>query len=190
MKHLDPFRTHSSPSNTAFVCCPCASVPAPGSVRPKAPSFLPAARSGRYFCFCSSVPNVRIGSQQREVCAETITPVVPQTFDNSSTHIAYVRISQPCPPYCFGIGIPRNPAFAIFSTVSIGNLSSSSTSCARGFTSVSANSLKRVLAISCFLLNVKSIISYPPFFILARIPHKACVAKCTCPIQRYPSLMN
>ena len=35
---------------------PCASVPAPGSVRPKAPSFSPFARGTRYFCFCSSVP--------------------------------------------------------------------------------------------------------------------------------------
>ena len=76
MKHLDPFNTHSSPSNTAFVCCPCASVPAPGSVRPKAPNFLPDAKSGIYFFFCSSVPKVWIGSIQRDVCAETTTPVV------------------------------------------------------------------------------------------------------------------
>jgi hypothetical protein len=158
MKHLDPFNTHSSPSNTAFVCCPCASVPAPGSVRPKAPNFLPDAKSGIYFFFCSSVPKVWIGSIQRDVCAETITPVVPQTFDNSSTHITYVNGSHPCPPYSLGTGIPKNPALAIFATVSTGNCSFSSTSCARGFTSFSANSLKRVLAISCFLLNVKSIL--------------------------------
>ncbi len=156
IKIFDPLSTHSSPSSTAFVCCPCASVPAPGSVRPKAPIFLPLARSGRYFCFCSSVPYVRIGSQQRDVCADTITAVVPQTFANSSTHIAYVRTSQPCPPYSFGIGIPMKPAFAIFSTVAFGNSSVSSTSIARGLTSFSANSLKRVLAISCSLLNVKS----------------------------------
>ena len=56
IKHLLPFSTHSSPSRTAFVCCPCASVPAPGSVRPKAPSFSPFARGTTYFCFCSSVP--------------------------------------------------------------------------------------------------------------------------------------
>ena len=67
MKILEPFSTHSSPSKTALVCCPCASVPAPGSVRPNAPNFSPFARGTRYFCFCSSVPKVRIGSQQREV---------------------------------------------------------------------------------------------------------------------------
>ena len=47
---FEPLRTHSSPSSTAFVCCPCASVPAPGSVRPKAPIFLPLARSGGCVC--------------------------------------------------------------------------------------------------------------------------------------------
>ena len=36
-------------SRTAVVCWPEASVPAPGSVRPKAPIFLPLSRSGRYF---------------------------------------------------------------------------------------------------------------------------------------------
>ena len=56
------------------------------------------------------------------------TPVVPQTFDNSSTHIAYVRMSQPCPPSSFGTGIPRKPYLAILSTVALGNFSVSSTS--------------------------------------------------------------
>ena len=161
MKHLDPLRTHSSPSKTAFVWHPCASVPAPGSVRPKAPIFLPEARSGTYFFFCSSVPNVIIGSIQSDVWADTITPVVPQTFDNSSTHITYVSGSQPCPPYSFGTGMPMNPYFPILATVSAGNTSVSSVSCARGLTSVSANCLKRSRAISCFWSKVKSMIYSP-----------------------------
>ena len=159
MKHLEPFSTHSSPSRTAFVCCPCASVPAPGSVRPNAPSFLPDARSGTYFAFCSGVPNVTIGSTHRDVCADTITPVVPQTLESSSTHITYVRISQPCPPNSLETGIPKKPYFAILSTVSLGNLCCSSISCARGFTSFCAKSLNRVCAISYFLSKVKSILS-------------------------------
>ena len=32
-------------------------VPALGSVKPKAANFFPVQRSGRYFCFCASVPN-------------------------------------------------------------------------------------------------------------------------------------
>ena len=44
-----------------------ASVPAPGSVRPKAPNFSPFASGTTYFFFCSSVPNVIIGSIQSDV---------------------------------------------------------------------------------------------------------------------------
>ena len=60
------------------------------------------------------------------------------------------RKSQPCPPYSFGTGMPMNPYFPILATVSAGNTSVSSVSCARGLTSVSANCLKRSRAISCF----------------------------------------
>ena len=58
IKILEPLRIQFSPfsSRTAVVCCPCASVPAPGSVRPKAPIHSPEQSLGRYFCFCSSVP--------------------------------------------------------------------------------------------------------------------------------------
>ena len=51
------------------------------------------------------------------------------------------------------------PYFCIFLTVSAGNASVSSTSCASGFTSVSAKSLNKERAISCFLSKVKSMIS-------------------------------
>ena len=112
---------------------------------------------------------------QREVCAETTTPVVAQTFDNSSTHITYVNGSHPCPPYSFGTGIPMNPYFAIFLTVSAGNCSVSSVSCARGFTSFSANSLNRERTISCFLSKVKSMISNPPCFAKQNASY-ACIA--------------
>ena len=68
--------------------------------------------------------------------------------------------SHPCPPYSFGTGIPMNPYFAIFATVSAGTvLSYGLFFCARGFTSVSAKSLKRPLSYSsCFLSKVKSMI--------------------------------
>ena len=35
----------------------------------------------------------------------------------------YVNGSHPCPPYSLGTGIPKNPALAIFATVSTGNCS-------------------------------------------------------------------
>ena len=78
-----------SPSKTAIVCCPAASVPAPGSVKPKAPIFLPVAKSFKYFSFWSLLPNWSIKDAHKDVWAETITPVVAHTFDNSSTAIMY-----------------------------------------------------------------------------------------------------
>ena len=95
IKIFEPFRTYSSPSKTALVACPEASVPAFGSVSAKAPSFSPLARGFKYSSFCAGVPYLSMGSQQSEVCAEIITPVVAQRLDISSTHMTYVRLSQP-----------------------------------------------------------------------------------------------
>ena len=87
-----------SPSKTAVVCCPAASVPAPGSVKPNAPIFSPFASGIKYFSFCAGVPFSYNKEAQSEVWAETITPVVPQTFDNSSTVMIYDNTSPPAPP--------------------------------------------------------------------------------------------
>lgn len=56
MNCLPPLMIHESPSSRAVVAVAPASEPAPGSVRPKPASAVPAVRSGRYCCFCSSVP--------------------------------------------------------------------------------------------------------------------------------------
>jgi len=52
--------------------------------------------------------------------------------------------------------MPINPHRAIFSTVSRGNLSSSSTSAASGSTSFSANALNVLRLISCSFVSLKS----------------------------------
>ena len=70
---------------TAMVCWAEASVPALGSVRPKAPIHSPEQSLGRYFALCSGVPFSMMGAQQREVWAERITPVVAHTREISST---------------------------------------------------------------------------------------------------------
>jgi len=59
MNAFSPSITHSSAasSNTAFVRVPPASLPASGSVSPKAPRARPAHRSGSHCCLCASVPN-------------------------------------------------------------------------------------------------------------------------------------
>ena len=97
-------------------------------------------RDGQKTAYTALQDSLDLCAQQSDECAETITPVVPQTLESSSTHITYVSGSHPCPPYSLGTAIPRKPFLAILSTVSRGNLSFSSTSCARGFTSFSANS--------------------------------------------------
>ncbi len=56
MKILEPLSTQWSPLSSATVFCMAASVPAPGSVRPNAPSHSPLDSLLRYFAFCSSVP--------------------------------------------------------------------------------------------------------------------------------------
>ena len=158
MNILLPLSTHSSPSRTAVVCWAEASVPALGSVRPKAPSHSPEANLGRYLRFCSSVPCSKIGARQREVWAERTTPVVAQTLESSSTAMVYMMLSPPAaPPYSTGRGMPKSPSGAIFWTVSMGNLSCSSISAARGFTSFSANSRIICLKSDCVGVSLKFI---------------------------------
>jgi hypothetical protein len=48
------------------------------------PIFSPEAKGTRYFCFCSSVPKAKIGQEQREVCADTVTEVEAQYFASIS----------------------------------------------------------------------------------------------------------
>ena len=61
MNVLEPLITYSSPSLTARVLIPATSEPASGSVMPRHRIFLPAIAGTAHSCFCSSVPNARIG---------------------------------------------------------------------------------------------------------------------------------
>ena len=56
MKFFVPLSTHSSPSLTATVRMPEASLPEPGSVRPQAAIHSPEVSFGSHFFFCSSLP--------------------------------------------------------------------------------------------------------------------------------------
>ena len=78
MKILEPFRTQWSPLSSATVFCMAASVPALGSVRPKAPSHSPEQSLDRYFSFWAPVPYSLMGQQHRELGADTMTEVVAQ----------------------------------------------------------------------------------------------------------------
>src|SRR6201747_2599147 len=54
---LEPLITRSSPSARAVVVIACRSEPPPGSVSAIVARISPVAIPGRYFCFCSEVPN-------------------------------------------------------------------------------------------------------------------------------------
>ena len=86
---LVPLRTKESPSSLARQETAAASEPAPDSESEKAPSFFPDARGTRYFFFCSSVPNFRMGSQTRELLTDMITPVEAQARLISSMASTY-----------------------------------------------------------------------------------------------------
>ena len=85
MKILLPLMMYSSPFFTAVVFWLTTSDPAPDSVRSRQPSLSPEARGTRYFFFCSSEPNRKMGSHASEVWAERVTPVLPHTLEISST---------------------------------------------------------------------------------------------------------
>ena len=85
MNVLAPLITQlPSPSRTAVVRVPAASLPAVGSVRPHAPSISPCASGGRKRCFCASVPNMKMCAEQRPLCAATLSATAGQTRASSS----------------------------------------------------------------------------------------------------------
>ena len=65
--------TYSSPSRTARVLMPATSEPASGSVIPRQRIFSPLMAGTTHSCFCSSVPNARIGGIAMSVW--TATPI-------------------------------------------------------------------------------------------------------------------
>ena len=62
-----------------------ASEPVSGSVSPKQPSHSPEHSFGRYFCFCSSVPQRRMPEHTSEVCTEMTVLIAESPRPISST---------------------------------------------------------------------------------------------------------
>ena len=86
MKIFRPLTTYSSPSRVARVEMPATSLPAPGSVMPSAPIFVPAIAGASHHRFCSSVPNLRIGGVTYSHCTLTamLTPPLPHRAISSA----------------------------------------------------------------------------------------------------------
>ena len=68
-----------------------ASEPVSGSVSPKQPSHSPEQSFGRYLCFCSSVPHLRMPEQTSEVCTEMTVRIAESPRPISSTIRPYDR---------------------------------------------------------------------------------------------------
>jgi len=90
MNALLPSITHSSPSSRAVVRVPPASDPAPGSVRPNAPSISPRTSCGSHCAFCSAVPKRWIGIAPSDTAASRVmaTDESTRAISSSATHRA------------------------------------------------------------------------------------------------------
>ena len=90
MNVLEPLITHSSPSRTARVLIPATSDPASGSVIPRQEIFTPRIEGARYACFCSSVPNARIGGVAMSVW--TAIPIASPPHSECTISSASTRL--------------------------------------------------------------------------------------------------
>src|SRR5262245_17061759 len=112
-----------------------ASEPLWGSVKQKDPNFFPLNRSGKYFCFCLSLPNIEIGAAHKEQCAATESVVEPHACAISSIIKTDETVSRSPHPYFDGHGMPREPSSPILCNFSAGNSMVTSMCAARGASS-------------------------------------------------------
>ena len=89
------------------------SVPASGSVTPKATCRSPAAAAGRYVRFMASLPCFTTGFSPKMVRCKALAPFIPAPLaaTSPSTRAASV-IPRPPPPYSSGMAIPSHPPSA------------------------------------------------------------------------------
>jgi hypothetical protein len=85
MNAFDPLITQVSPSSTARVRVPPASVPQPGSVRPNAPIRSPVTSRGSHSAFCASVPKRAIGIAPSDTAASSVIATDESTRASSSS---------------------------------------------------------------------------------------------------------
>ena len=85
MKALLPSMRHAPSWSTAVVRVPPASLPAPGSVRPKAPRAAPLASRGTHCSFCAWVPKRYTGMAPSETPASSVIATDWSTRASSSS---------------------------------------------------------------------------------------------------------
>src|SRR5882724_3159103 len=135
MNIFAPFSTQPLSLRAAVERIAAASDPLPGSVKPQAASFLPAAMSGMNRLRSSSLPNRSRWEVPRPLCEATVSASDPSQRAISSTTQATESVSSSDPPSSSGTVIPRRPSSPSCPTTSRGKRSSRSHSCACGFTS-------------------------------------------------------
>src|ERR1035441_2349675 len=99
---FSPFKTKTPPcEGVNSVTREWISLPAPGSVKAKAPMISPLARRGSHFCFCSTLPH--FSSDMETIVWTVSTPVNDEDpLPNASFSKPNVTVSHPCPPYWGG----------------------------------------------------------------------------------------
>src|SRR5450759_2897235 len=156
MKCLTPLMTYVSPLSSAVVWRREASEPALGSVRAKEPMSRPAAISGRYFRFSSSLPPMRMAIEPMPLLVPMRVRKQAFVRDSSSLATHCATTGSPCPPYSSGMARPKRPMSAIFAATPSGIRSSSSTCSEIGSSSRSTNLLMVSRSASTSSGSVKS----------------------------------
>src|SRR3989338_428129 len=85
-----PFRAHLSPREIALVLWLAASEPATGSVRAKHPINSPLHSAGRYFRFCSSVPQLRMHNSTSDTWTDRVVLTDEHALPISSVTMAWL----------------------------------------------------------------------------------------------------
>ncbi len=85
MNALLPLMRQVPSSSTAVVRVPPASLPAPASVSPNAPSASPEVSIGSQVAFCSSVPKRKTGMAPSETPASSVMATLWSTRASSSS---------------------------------------------------------------------------------------------------------
>ena len=96
---------------TARVFAASASDPEPDSLKAYAPMISPATSFGRYFSFCSSVPNITSGRMHRFACPPNVVANDAARASRSTT-TKDEALSRSRPPYCSGTAMPKRPRSA------------------------------------------------------------------------------
>ncbi len=104
IQRLPPLSTHASPSSTARVRMPAASLPASGSDSAYENIASPRATGGRYLAFSSAEPLSMIGSVPSLLTAG-ISELDAQARATSSMTMQAASASPPIPSYSSGMWI-------------------------------------------------------------------------------------